>query len=132
MKFTYPLLFLLLSFSQANGLLAQDADRTMNQIQSAFTKGSASELAVYFHTTIDLEIPGTEGSYRDKQAEIILDKFFKTHPVKSFKLNHKGASNNGSKYMIGTYSADKAYRVYVLLKLSDGKLRINTIQLEED
>lgn len=132
MKLKYLIIPFLFSFLACSSILAQDSDQVLKSVQSGFAKGSASQLAVWFNATIDLEIPNSEGSYQNKQAEIILDKFFEKHPVKSFKLNHKGSSDNGSKYMIGTYTSDKSYRVYVLLKLSDNKLRISNIQLEED
>lgn len=132
MKFSLPLILGLLLIVSGNDLMSQDNDPTVQKIQTAFTKASASDLASLFHTTIDLEIPGTEGSYRSTQAEIILDKFFKNNPVKSFKLNHQGSSDSGSKYMIGTYTSDKSYRAYVLLKPVDNKLLICNIQLEED
>ena len=132
MKLKYFLFVSLFSFLAGTSIIAQESDQILNRLQAGFEKGSASDLAVWFNSTIDLEIPNSEGSYQSKQAEIILEKFFEKHPVKSFKLNHKGSSDNGSKYMIGTYTSAKSFRVYVLLKLSDAKLRISNIQFEED
>jgi len=59
--------------------------------------------------------------------------FFKKFKVNSFVLNHEGSSNDGSKYMIGTYkSGEKELRLYILMKNKGGKLLIHQLQLEEE
>ena len=73
------------------------------------------------------------GSYSKTQAEIIIRDFFKNIPVKSFTLNHQGSSDDGSKYIIGTYKTSSTeYRVYILLKKLKDKLLIHQLQFEED
>lgn len=105
----------------------------VDNVVKAINAMDADKLATYFGETVDLEAGESDGSYSDTQAKIIFKQFFKDHPLTSFKLNHQGSSNDGSKYFIGTYKTVKAeYRVYVLMKSQDKKMRIQEIQFEED
>jgi hypothetical protein len=106
----------------------------MSDIKTAIKTMNTSKLATFFHDRIDLEVGDVDGNYSNRQAEVIMQDFFKKAPVKSFTINHNGSSNDGSKYMIGTYISNtgKEYRVYLLMKKSDEKLRISQLQFEED
>lgn len=105
----------------------------VDNIVKAIKAMDADKLASYFSETVDLEAGESDGSYSKTQAEIIFRQFFKDHPLISFSLNHQGSSNDGSKYFIGTYkTASVEYRVYVLMKLQEEKMRIQEIQFEED
>lgn len=109
-------------------------DDISNKITSALKTADASKLAINFNSTIDLQVDKTDGSFSKNQAEVIIREFFKKSPVKSYSTNHLGSSNDGSNYIIGTYTSttNKKYRVYVLLKNRDGKLLINQLQFEEE
>jgi hypothetical protein len=104
------------------------------EIGKSISNMNAAKLAGYFYSTINLEIGDIEGNYSRKQAEVIVQDFFRKHPVRSFKVNHQGSSNDGSKYMIGVYTTtgNSAFRVYIMLKTLDDKLQINKLQFEED
>ena len=103
------------------------------EITKAFKQSDEKKLAIFFNSTIDLELPGTDGSYSKTQSEVIMREFFNKYKVNSFVLNHDGSSNDGSKYMIGTYKTDNTeLRLYILLKNKEGKLLIHQIQLEEE
>lgn len=104
------------------------------KISKALKAGNATQLAVYFNASIDLAIPGDEGTYSKKQAEQIMKMFFTNNPVKSFVLEHTGNSNSGSHYLIGSYKCDsnKIFRVYVLIKSRDNKELIQQLQFEEE
>ena len=104
-----------------------------DNVVKAIKTMDADKLASYFCETVDLEAGESDGSYSKTQAKIIFQQFFKDYPLTSFSLNHQGSSNDGSKYFIGTYKTAKAeYRVYVLMKSQDEKMRIQQIQFEED
>jgi len=109
------------------------AQNEIQEITSAFKQSDEKKLVVFFNSTIDLELPGTDGSYSKTQSEVIMHDFFKKYRAKSFVLNHEGSSNDGSKYIIGTYKTDNSeLRLYILLKIKDEKLLIHQIQLEEE
>ena len=113
---------------------AQQENQVLGKVHDAIRTGDASGLSSWFHTTVDLELGDTDGNFSRNQAEMILKDFFTRNPVKSFTVKHQGSSDDGSKYSIGHYIAKNGqeYRVYVLLKQSEGGLRINQLQFEED
>jgi hypothetical protein len=75
-----------------------------DEIKTSISKMDAAKLATYFSSTVNLEIIEIDGNYSRKQAEIIVQDFFRKHTVKTFTINHQGSSNDGSKYMIGVYT----------------------------
>lgn len=105
-----------------------------DKISKALEKGNATQLAVHFNASLDLAIPGDEGTYSKKQAEQIMKLFFTNNPVKSFVPEHSGNSNTGSHYLIGSYESThkKKYRVYILIKGRNGSELIQQLQFEEE
>lgn len=102
-----------------------------NKITQAIQSSNATDLAKYFNNTIDLTIPGSEGTYSKVQAEQILKSFFNKYPPVSFTINHKGNSNDGSMYAIGTYkSKSQSFRTYYLTKPINGQLLIHQLKFE--
>ena len=114
--------------------LIGQSDDIRDKITETLKLADASKLAVYFNSTIDLQVEKTDGNFSKNQAEVIIQDFFKKSPVKSYTSNHHGSSNDGSNYIIGTYAStnNKKYRVYILLKNRDGQLLINQLQFEEE
>jgi len=113
--------------------LGQKQDDVIKDVVQSIKTTDAKKLAGFFNSTIDLELGDIDGSYSKTQAEIIIRDFFKKSPLKSFTLNHQGSSDDGSKYIIGTYkTTEKEYRVYILLKPQNNKLLIHQLQFEND
>ena len=111
----------------------QKQDDVIKDVVQSIKTTNAKKLAGFFNSTIDLELEDIDGSYSKTQAEIIIRDFFKKSPLKSFTLNHQGSSDDGSKYIIGTYkTTGKEYRVYILLKPQNNKLLIHELQFEND
>lgn len=133
MKFKSISIFAILMFCFLPILFAQDSN-VLDKISSAIKQSDATKLADYFNTTIDLEAGTTDGTFSKTQAEMIMKDFFKDTPVKSYTSNHKGSSDDGSKYMIGTYKSANgdSYRVYILLKKIENNLKINQLQFEKE
>ena len=112
---------------------AQSDENIVDKISTAIKAADAKKVAEYFYSTINLEVGEVDGSYSKKQAEMILEDFFKKEPVKSFVIKHKGSSNNGSKYAIGNYKSEsKEFRVYFLLKKEKNSLLLHQLQFEEE
>ncbi len=125
-------LFILLVSTLWNFAFAQDKINNQ-EIITAIQKGDYLKLADNFNTTIDLQIGKTDGNYSKTQAKQILKDFFKKYPPKSFKTIHEGSSKNSSEYIIGSYNSEKKeFRVYILLKKINSKLRIHILQFEEE
>lgn len=111
-----------------NNVTAQDIH---TKISKAIQTGSSTELSKYFNNSIDLTIPASEGTYSKVQAEQILKSFFLKYPPVSFTINHKGNSNDGSLYAIGTYkSKTQTFRTYYLSKPIEGQLLIHQLKFE--
>ena len=129
------LFFLMIIFSaiEVNAQSEEAAKVVFENIGKAFREGDASQLAVNFSASFDIILPGNEGTFSNKQAEMILKDFFNKNKPKGFVINHQGTSNDGSRYAIGTYKAmAQNYRAYILLKSVGNKLLISQLQLEKD
>ncbi len=117
-------------YSFFSGVVPPEGDE-IQKISQAIKAADAEKLAVYFSTTIELELGEISGSYSKTQAELIMRDFFKNSPLVSYTLNHQGSSDDGSKYSIGTYKTKtKEYRVYILLKKQGSSLLIQQLQFE--
>lgn len=124
--------FLALSISPLYiGAFTQSEDLA-KEINEAIRKGSARDVAKHFGSTVDLKLPGNEGTYSKNQAELILRNFFSRNTVVSFSIQHQG-SRDGSVYVIGNYKATngKSYRTYFLLKKISDQMVLHLLQMEE-
>jgi hypothetical protein len=100
-------------------------------IATAIRSGNSKVLTTYFNTTIEITLPGKEGTFSKVQAEMVMKDFFSKYPPASFDINQKGSSSGGSQFIIGTYkSNNKVYKTYLLLKPVDGQLLIQQLQFE--
>lgn len=100
-------------------------------IVKAISDGDAHELVKYFHTMVNLSIPGSEGVYNRNQSEALLQKFFNQNEVLSIKIKHEGRSNEGTRFLIGKMNCpNKIYNLYFLMKEMEGKYWIIQFQLE--
>ncbi|MCK4406381.1 MAG: DUF4783 domain-containing protein [Bacteroidales bacterium] len=112
---------------------AQTPDEINENIANAIKTGNSKMLAEFFNSTIDISLPKNEDIYSKAQAELVIKDFFKKNPPKSFKINHQGSSDAGSKYIIGTYiSSEKIFRTYILLEKVNTKYLIQQLQFEVD
>jgi hypothetical protein len=104
------------------------------EVSDAIKTGNVTTLARYFNTTLDISVPGNEGTYSKTQAELILKEFFTKNPPSSFKINHNGSSKDGSVFFIGTYISkqNKNFRTYCLLKKAGDKYLIQQLQFESE
>lgn len=119
---------LILTCILPNEGMAQDVN---TKVSKAIQTSNATQLAKYFNNSIDLTIPGSEGTYSKVQAEQIVKSFFTKYPPVSFTINHKGNSNDGSMYAIGTYvSKSQSFRTYFLTKPIGGQLLIHQLKFE--
>ncbi|MEI6764484.1 MAG: DUF4783 domain-containing protein [Bacteroidota bacterium] len=122
-------------------LSATPIDSTINidqqdingSIASYIRSGDSKSLANYFSATLDLTVPGNEGTYSKSQAEIIVKNFFSQYAPVTFTVNQQGSSGEGSQFAIGTLkTASGSFRAYYLLKKSAGQQLIVVLQFEEE
>ncbi|MFO8000130.1 MAG: DUF4783 domain-containing protein [Marinilabilia sp.] len=100
-------------------------------VVEAVKNGNASEINPFLNNKIELVIPGKSGVFSKEQAHFILKDFFKDNKVKSFEVLHHGTRQNAT-FAIGRYecSTDN-FRMYFLVKNSDGKPVIHQIRIEK-
>jgi hypothetical protein len=113
-------------------LKAQDQAKIPAGISSAFKSGSASELARYLNSTVELLLLDKEDFYKKNVAETILKDFFAEYKPKDFTIRHDGGQSEAH-YAIGILKTEKGdFRVYFLLKKIDKELVIQQIRIEPE
>ena len=105
----------------------------VEDVTASIKAGNSKELAKYFGPTLEIILPGSEGTFSKAQAEMIMKDFFtKSVPV-SFVVNQKGNSTGGAQFIIGTYkSKNEKLNVYILLKPVSNQLMIQQMHFEAD
>ncbi len=73
-------------------------------VRSALKAGSSTELAKYFHETVELNINGEIENYSKVHAEIYLKDFFNKYESTAFEYVHQGSSPAGLRFAIGSYT----------------------------
>ena len=132
MKLKHHIIALLFIFFVPINLSAQDQISIPDGISIAFKAGNATELTKYMNSTIELLLLDKEDFYKKNVAETVLKDFFNSNQTKDFVIRHQGARNN-AQYAIGSLSTEKGnYRVYFLLKSTNGQSLIHQIRIEEE
>lgn len=119
-------------FSSSSALAIEPAG-IVEDIASAIRAGNSRDLAKYFGPTVEIILPGSDGTFSKAQAEMIMKAFFaKSEPV-SFVVNQNRNSAGGSQFIIGTYkSKSEKLNVYILLKPASNQLMIQQMHFEAD
>ncbi len=105
----------------------------LEKIALAIESGNANKLSQYFDNSVEITILKEEEVYSQSQAKMVLKNFFDKHEPSSFDIIHKGSSNKGSEYCIGTLVAnDRSFRTYIYVKQKGESFRIQEIRFEED
>ncbi|MBP5474594.1 MAG: DUF4783 domain-containing protein [Bacteroidales bacterium] len=132
MKLKHYIIALLLLFFVPTNISAQDQISIPDGISIAFKAGNATELTKYMNSTIELLLLDKEDFYKKNVAETVLKDFFNSNQTKDFVIRHQGARNN-AQYAIGSLSTEKGnYRIYFLLKNTNGQSLIHQIRIEEE
>ncbi len=112
---------------------SMQSNPVITELSEAFGKANARDVAKHFGASVDLKLPGNEGTYSRNQAELILRNFFTANNPQSFTIQHQGPSRDGSIYAIGIYKAKngKSFRAYFLLKKLSDQMVLHLLQMEE-
>lgn len=133
LQFRKILLLLFAVVSLSGVALSEALPGIHENIAIAIRTGNSKQLASYFSNTVEITIPGKEGTFSKVQAEMIMKDFFsKTIPT-TFTIDQKGNSAGGAQFMIGTYKSNNTlFKTYILLKPVENQMLIQQIQFEED
>ena len=106
---------------------AQVSDEIILSLKS----GNAKTLSGYFNQNVELVVPDSDNVYSKAQAQQIVSDFFNTYTPVNFSIIHKGGKD-GAKYVIGNLSTKEGvFRVYFLIKHSEGKDYIHQLRIEK-
>lgn len=107
-------------------------DAIPEQIPAALRTGNAAMLAGYFNPHVELVILDKEDVYSKEQAMRIIQDFFASHQPRQFTIKHQGGKSQ-SRYAIGQLQTKTGnYRVYFLLKWTEGKAFIHQLRIESE
>jgi hypothetical protein len=110
-----------------------DKVKTGEEIANSIRKGDYNGISKHFDVTIELTLPGNEGTYSKTQAEMILKDFFIKYPPQSFTVKNTGSDKTGTEYTIGDLKTEKGeFRAYYLLKEKSGKYFIQQLKFEKN
>ncbi len=102
-----------------------------DEIILSLKSGNAKALSEYFNQNVELVVPESDNVYSKAQAQLIVTNFFGSHSPQSFSIIHQGGKE-GAQYVIGNLGTQKGtFRVYFLLKKSDGKDFIHQLRIEK-
>ncbi|MGD0712117.1 MAG: DUF4783 domain-containing protein [Bacteroidales bacterium] len=132
-RFATILILITVTTTLMASFIISNTSEIISDIEKAIQSGNAANVSIYFNSTIDITVPKNEGTFSKTQAEMIIKDFFTKNPVKSFSINHKGTSNDGSKYGIGTYTSTSSisFRTYFLLKKADKNFLIQKLEFDD-
>lgn len=102
-----------------------------DEIIASLKSGNARALSEYFNQNVELVVPENDNVYSKAQAQLIVSNFFSSHSPQNFSVIHQGGKE-GAQYVIGNLGTQKGtFRVYFLLKKSDGKDYIHQLRIEK-
>lgn len=110
----------------------QAQNTVFEKITKAFNSGDYKLLCSTFNSVTEVVIDGDESTISPKESEMVFKNFFTQNKPKEFKLLHSGGNDN-SKYGIGNYKSEvNMYRVYFLVKKSEGKPLVHQLRIEKE
>ncbi|AEL24895.1 DUF4783 domain-containing protein [Cyclobacterium marinum] len=121
--------FLLLGIFLFAHLFVGLAQEKNSSIISAFQKGSSKALSSFLGKMVEIRFDNSKKDFSKSQAEIVLANFFKSNPVKSFKLQKENKIDAKNSFLIGTYtSINNQFSVLIKGKeLDDGRWLVNSL-----
>jgi len=102
-----------------------------DEIILSLRTGNAKVLSGYFNDNVELVVLDNDNVYSKAQAKQIVSNFFNSFTPESFNVIHQGGKE-GSKYVIGNLKTSNGnFRIYFLLKNSNGKDYIHQLRIEK-
>lgn len=127
-RFIFTSVFALLGLC----LSAQPPASMVRNINQAIEKGNAKQMSTYFGPHVELNLPGSEGTFSKSQAEVILRDFFTRYNPIEYVVNYQGAFSDDSVYIIGTLKAGTGvkFRTYLIIKRVSRTYFLHQIQFD--
>lgn len=97
-----------------------------------FERSNSDCLSTYLSENVDLTVGNSEGVFSKAQSKVILQKFFTENNVRNFSILHQTGSANAKNIIAQVKTANKSYRIYLLVKTVNSKPLIQKIRIEND
>jgi Domain of unknown function (DUF4783) len=103
---------------------------SIDEVVSAIKVGDASRISRYFDNMVEISINDKSHGYSKSQAEMVLRDFFSNKGVKTFKVAHRGNTND-SEYCVGSLATESGeYRTTIFMKVKGDKKLINSLEFD--
>ena len=114
------------------GMAAQPSATMVRNINQAIERGSSRQMATYFGPHVELNLPGSEGTFSKSQGEVIMRDFFSRNNPVEYKINYQGAFSDDSVYIIGTLRTQGGgtFRTYLIIKQVSRTYFLHQIQFD--
>jgi hypothetical protein len=128
MKLLKPYFFLAFFLFQNTFVFAGNC---VDEVSRKMGSCDAATISGYFDDNVLLNVPGSQSTYSDAQATMILSDFFEKYKVKNVQIDHRGGDIHQSQFAIGKVTTCKGeYRVYVSVKEKGSKCVIKELRFE--
>jgi Domain of unknown function (DUF4783) len=105
---------------------------SIDEVVSAIKVGDANRISRYFDNIVEISLNDKRHAYSKSQAEMIIRDFFSNKGVKSFKVVHRGNSND-SEYCVGNLATESGnFRTTVYMRVKGDRKVIKELIFEED
>lgn len=102
-----------------------------DEIIQCLKTGNAKSLSQYFNQNVELVVLENDNVYSKAQAQQIVSSFFSSYSPENFSVLHD-VRKEGAKYVIGNLKTKNGvFRVYFLLKQTEGKDFIHQLRIEK-
>lgn len=108
-------------------------DNPIDKIAQFIKNADTSQISAMLDESVTLTILGEENVYFKGQADVIIDKFFKTHTPTEVKIVHKVESNANYRYAVyETKTSNGNYRISVQMRSNGSGFLISEFKVEEN
>jgi hypothetical protein len=111
---------------------AQEALEIPRKIVVGIEKGDAKSVALFFNDNLELAVLGTENIYSKRQAEFILQKFFRENVPQGFYIKHQGGKKNTTYFIADLTTTNGRFKMVILLKETDQLVKIHQLRIENE
>ncbi len=121
------LILLLLAFTSAFSVKAQDANGLINSLKA----GNADQVSNYFDRLLDLKFPEKEEikSMGKNQASIALKSFFSDNNITGFEVSSQ-REMSGTMYIAGKLTNNgEGYKLSMMIRYKDGRPQIISVRI---
>ncbi len=128
MPFVLSLVLTLFLFIQPP-VTEKAGEYSIDPVISAIQKGSSSDLAEYFDSSISLNLNGQQGDYSKNQAELVVKDFFKKNPSTGFSLVFQSENSPTLSSYIGDYQSGRgSFKVFIKASSQGSSLKIYSLE----